>query len=129
MAEFILPFTEFFAHAQQAELAGIEPPPELIDVWIHVILALATFSQDRRRSRQLMRQAVVGLEQGLQTIIDARAREIQLEHVPALPLDLVSLMTWRLLHDVTGDFPNIYETYSSYLLSIVSFFTFSVYEG
>lgn len=117
----IMAFNEIFAHAQDSDRAKIQTPMVLVDAWMHLILALATCLTNAFRSQELMRKASAELKQGLEAMMDAILGPGTLhKHAVVLPLDLMYLMSMRLLRDVTSGLPDIGDTYWSHLLSIVS---------
>jgi hypothetical protein len=118
----ILSFNEIFAHVQESDRAKIQTPTDLVGTWMHIVLALATYSSDSARFLELIEKAGSELKQGLETMINAMSEttSMKLENTVVLPLDLVLLMSMRLLQDVTPGLPDISATYWSSLLLMVS---------
>ncbi|KXX81345.1 Magnesium transport protein CorA [Madurella mycetomatis] len=123
----VMSFNEIFVHAQQSDRAKITTPLTLIDAWMHLVLALATLPSDRMRSQELIWGASGLLKKGIEAMIDALPGQPVSKHSVVLPLELVSLMSMRVLKDVAPgmipdnlNVPDISETYSSSLSAVES---------
>lgn len=123
----LLSFNEIFVHAEQSDRAKITTPLSLIDAWMHLVLALITLPNDRIRSESLIWDAEMLLKRGLQEMIAALPGKSLSKSSIVLPLELVSLMSKRLLKGVAPGLgpetprpPDISATYSSSLSGIVS---------
>ncbi len=113
-------FSESFTNIEDSDRAQINPPSILTDAWVHLTLALATFSSNERRSLELIQKARSDIYTGMWTIIGARSDALQVRDLMVLPSDLVALMSMKLMKNVTPSLPDIGSTYGSYLDSIVS---------
>lgn len=116
----ILAFNEIFANIEELDRAQINTPPTLVDAWMHVILALATFSTDANRSLELAHKARSQIKTGMKEMISARSEPILLQNLAVLPFDLVALISMKLIKDITPALPDIHATYSSYASVLVS---------
>lgn len=117
----ILYFTETFVHAQHADRVQIHVPDQLIDGWLHLLLGLSYMSSDPERASSFLDfHAKPLISQGLNAIVKDMAKKPLFEKSIILPQELVSLMSMKLLTDVTPGLPNISQTYSAYLSAIVS---------
>lgn len=113
-------FNEIFANIEELDRAQINTPMTLVNAWMHVILALATFSTDAKRSLELAERARSEVNTGMKEIISARSEPLRLQNLAVLPFDLVALISMKLTRDVTPSLPDIYTTYSSYASVLVS---------
>ncbi|KAK3492602.1 uncharacterized protein B0T23DRAFT_146058 [Neurospora hispaniola] len=121
LAVMILYFTETFMHAQHSDRVQIRVPDQLIDGWLHLLLGLSYMSTDpERASTFLDLHAKPLISQGLNAIVKDMAKKPLLENSVVLPQELVSLISRKLLTDVTPGLPNISQTYSAYLSAIES---------
>lgn len=116
----ILAFNEIFANLEELDRAQINTPMTLVNAWIHVTLALATFTTDARRSLELAERARSEINMGMKEIISARSEPLRLQNLAVLPFDLVALLSMKLTKDITPSLPDIYTTYSSYASVLVS---------
>lgn len=93
-----------------------------------MVLGLVCLRTDRLRLQTLMEMGTdTLLREGMQDMLKSLSTKELSERSVVLPLELVSLMSMQLLKDITprppgsaARLPGIYETYSSYLDSIVS---------
>ncbi|KAK3950953.1 hypothetical protein QBC32DRAFT_216146 [Pseudoneurospora amorphoporcata] len=119
LAVMILYFTETFLHAQHADRVRIHVPDQLIDGWLHLLLGLSYMSTDPERASTFLDvHAKPLISQGLNAIVKDMAKKPLLEKSVVLPQEIVSLMSMKLLTDVTPGLPNISQTYSAYLSAI-----------
>lgn len=119
LAGMILYFTETFLHAQHADRVQIHVPDQLIDGWLHILLGLSSMSTDPLRALTFLDfHAKPLISQGLNAIVKDMAKKPLLEKSVVLPQELVSLMSMKLLTDITPGLPNISKTYSEYLSAI-----------
>ncbi|KAL2127170.1 hypothetical protein VTI74DRAFT_11210 [Chaetomium olivicolor] len=116
----ILWFNEISASVQPADRDQITTPLTLVNAWVHIILAFATFPTDLKRSLALAKKAKSQINRGIQQMIAARSEPLQLQNLVLLPFDIVSLISMKLAKDITPGLPNISETYGSYLNAIDS---------
>ncbi|GAB1316358.1 hypothetical protein MFIFM68171_06568 [Madurella fahalii] len=121
----VMSFNEIFVHAQQSDRAKITTPLTLIDAWIHLVLGLVTLPSDRIRSHELVCGASGLLKKGINTMIEALPGQPVSKSSVVLPLELVSLMSMRVLKDVAPgvipenpNAPDISATYSSCLSAV-----------
>ncbi|KAK3987253.1 hypothetical protein QBC44DRAFT_246283 [Cladorrhinum sp. PSN332] len=116
-------FNEVFVHADVKERAKIKTPSLLLDAWVHIVLGLVN-RRDEDRMYQLSSTAAgrSGLMyQGMTEMLRALSDQELYDRSMVLPLELVSLISMKLLNDITPGLPGgIRETYSSYLDSIES---------
>lgn len=116
----IFAFNEVFTNMKDSDLERVKAPMALVNAWIHVILSLATFPTDSRRSLELAERARLEINVVMKGVIAARSEPLGLQNLVVLPFDLVSLIGMKLSRDITPGLPDISATYGSYLNSIVS---------
>jgi hypothetical protein len=122
IASHIMAFNETIAKIDESDRAHIRTPSVLVDAWIHITLALATFPSNPNRSVELARRAGSDISTGTDEIIEGRSERLRLQSLVVLPFDLLSLIGRKLLRDVTPGLPDISSTYGSYLNMIVRSF-------
>ncbi|KAK4224169.1 magnesium transport protein cora [Podospora fimiseda] len=123
LTENLLTFNEIFIHADTKERGKITTPLSLMDAWMYILLGLVN-RKDEDRTYQLM-AITTGrsglLQQGMTEMLRALSTQDLYSRSIVLPLELVSLISFKLLKDITPGLPGgIRETYSSYLNSIES---------
>jgi len=100
-----------------------------MNVWMNMVLGLACLRTNTYRLETLVDMGTEQLlREGIREMLESLSSKELSERSVVLPLELVSLMSMQLLKDVTPSLPpgsaarlpGIYETYSSYLDSIVS---------
>ncbi len=116
----ITSFNEIFAHAQIRDRLRITVPDELIQAWIHLLMGLIYLPKDQFKSERLIDYAKSLLGKGINAIIMSLSEKSLLENSVVLPLEIVSLMSLKLLQDITQSHPDISKTYYSYLDAVVS---------
>ena len=119
LAQQIQSFSNIISHAQPLERACLTVPIQLIRAWIYLLLALAkatkkvTSNNHFDNARELIKEGMAEVMQNLPSE-DLLAREV------VLPMELVSLLSLKLLQDTTGTYPNLDTIYSEYLNALVS---------
>jgi len=111
----ILAFTECFSNIEESEQVHIKPPSVLIDAWVHMILALATFPSNQHRFMELAKRARSEINAGMKELVAARSQPLGVKDMMVLPCDLVALMAIKLMRNVAPTLPDIETTYGSYL--------------
>ncbi|KAB5551293.1 hypothetical protein GE09DRAFT_168424 [Coniochaeta sp. 2T2.1] len=114
LTQHIQSFANIISHAQPLERASLTVPIQLIRAWIYLLLALAkatkkaTSNNHFDNARELLKEGMAEVMQNLPSE-DLLAREV------VLPMELVSLLSLKLLQDTTGTYPNLDTIYSEYL--------------
>ncbi|KAK3317448.1 hypothetical protein B0T19DRAFT_434993 [Cercophora scortea] len=119
-ATIAMAFNEIFVHAQKSDRLKITVPVEIIDAWLHILLGLVNLPKDQDKAETLMDGANSLLNEGLSSIVKSVSKGSLLESSVVLPLELVSLMSLKLLGDSTLGLPDISETYSTCLAAVES---------
>lgn len=76
--------------------------------------------RDNYLGETILREARLLIGDGMNKMVKSSSTKTLLERSVVLPLEIVSLISLKLLQDVTRGLPDISETYSSYIESIVS---------
>ncbi|KAK4184374.1 hypothetical protein QBC35DRAFT_417078 [Podospora australis] len=113
-------FNEWFASAQPSDLTNIRTPGTLINGWMHILLGLVVLPVDEYRPEKLMAAAYLSCRAGLEEMIDSLSKTPLIDKSVVLPMELLSLISMKLLRDITPGLPNISDTYSSCLDTIES---------
>jgi hypothetical protein len=112
-------FTNILSHAQPLERAGITIPIQLIRAWVHLVMALVKASSNARSWHTHMDVAKALIKEGMGEVIQALPSEDLLAREVVLPMEVVSLLSLKLLRDSTGLYPNLDMIYSEYLNALV----------
>lgn len=114
-------FNQVFGSAKASDRLKTKVPDTLIQAWIHLLMGLIYATNDYVRE-QLFETARQLIEKGATVIIESLAKKKPslLDQSTVLPQELFSLISLRLLQDVTAGSPDIDRTYSTYLNSLVS---------
>jgi hypothetical protein len=113
-------FTNIISHAQPLERANITIPIQLIRAWIYLILALAKSTKKTITRNGHFDNAQDLIKEGMAEVMQALPSEDLLAREVVLPMEVVSLLSLKLLQDTTGTFPNLDTVYSEYLNALVS---------
>lgn len=119
LTQAIQSFKNILSHAEPLERAGIKVPDELIRAWMHLLMALIYSTQGAQAWRDHLEIVLSLIKTGMEGVIDGMTSDSLLDKVVVLPLEIVSLLSLKLLEDSTGTYPNIRATYSEYLDSLV----------
>lgn len=60
------------------------------------------------------------VNEGMRKVVQSITQKSLLESIVLVPMELASLISFQLLQDVRGSFPDICETYWEYLIALVS---------
>lgn len=119
LTQAIQSFKNILSHAQPLERASITVPDGLIRAWLHLLMAMIYSSQGAFAWTEHSEVARTLIKGGMAEVIEEMAGESLLKKVVILPMEVVSLVTLKLLQDSTGVYPNIGTTYSEYLDALV----------
>lgn len=119
LTQAIQSFRDILCHAQPLERANITVPDELIRAWLHLLMALIYSAQGAFSWNDHSEIARTLIKKGMEEVIEGMATESLLKRAVVLPLEIVSLVSLKLLEDATGAYPNIGATYSEYLDALV----------
>ncbi|KAH8905061.1 hypothetical protein BR93DRAFT_945996 [Coniochaeta sp. PMI_546] len=108
-------FTNIISHAQPLERASLTVPIQLNRAWIYLILALAKATRKSMVRNAHFDNAKDLIKEGMAEVMQALPSEDLLAREVVLPLEIVSLLSLKLLQDTTGTYPNLDTIYSEYL--------------
>lgn len=120
MAATMTSFAEIFRHAGQEDRARMRVPDEVVQSWIHLLMALVCSKSDFRKADGLLQDAQNLLEAGLAEMVMAMSGRTLLSEAVVLPMELVSLLSLQLMQNPNPGLPGATETYLSYLTAIAS---------
>jgi len=102
------------------EIGQIKVPDAFVKAWPHCLmyLVLLADSQFEEADHHLNKVGDL-IERGSLEIQQAAAKTPLEERETALPISILTLLTSRLLHDVTNGQPNIRDTYWEYFRMLV----------
>ena len=115
----ITSFKEMFRNANETDLSSITVGDGLVQSWICLVMGCIYLTPNPRKGSDLLEDAASLASEGLGEIVMAMSDRTLLGQAAVLPLELVSLMSLQLMRDATPGLPNITETYSSCILTIV----------
>lgn len=115
-------FNEIFTDVQKLDRAKIVVPELIVDSWIHLLMGLIYLSDYRTYDRgdRLLDIAQQLIHGGMAAMVRSLSNKSLLGNSVVLPLELLSLLSLKVLQDVTKDMPNITEIYSESLGEMVS---------
>jgi hypothetical protein len=91
-----------------------------IDAWLHLLMGLIYLPKVQSESERRMKGAKLLIDKGIKAIVESLPGKPLLEKSVVLPLEIVSLMSLKLLQDVTPPGSDIIKTYSDFLEKVVS---------
>lgn len=113
-------FAEIFRHAGPEERARTRVPDEVVQAWIHLLMALVCGGSDEHRAGGLMDDARDLLDAGLREMVMAMSDRTLLGRAVVLPMELVSLLSLQLMQNPNPGLPDAAETYLSCIKTIAS---------
>ncbi|KXX79338.1 hypothetical protein MMYC01_204552 [Madurella mycetomatis] len=116
-------FNEIFSQSGRPEQARIVVPKEIVEGWIHLLMALVYLPKDDDKSDKLFDDARTLISSGMATVIRSLSEKSSLDNSVFLPQELVSLFSLKLLQDSTLGMPDVSQCYSACLqeLSLMGF--------
>lgn len=126
LAVTIASFNETIGYSDGLSRLDIVIPDELKNAWLHLTMGLIFVPHDEVMSENLLIHAQLLIEEGIQGIVKSLSTKSLVEVAVILPVELLSLMGLKMLQDSTAGLPDITETYSTYLESVVSRFIANV---
>jgi hypothetical protein len=114
-------FTNIILHAQPLERANIKVPVQLLRAWIYILLALAKATKKTMARNAHFDIARDLLREGMAEVMMALPSEDLLSREVVLPMEIVSLLSLKLLRDTTGAYPNIDAVYSECFDALVCY--------
>ncbi|RYO78437.1 hypothetical protein DL766_001500 [Monosporascus sp. MC13-8B] len=108
-------FNEIFTQSGRHEQAKIAVPKEIVEGWIHLLMGLVYLPKDYDKSDPLVDDAKILIHSGMAAVVRSLSDKSLLDSSVILPLELLSLLSLKLLQDVTVGMPNISECYSACL--------------
>ncbi|OIW34428.1 hypothetical protein CONLIGDRAFT_566188 [Coniochaeta ligniaria NRRL 30616] len=108
-------FANIISHAQPLERASISVPIQLIRAWIYLLLALAKATKKTMIRNSHFDNAKDLIKEGMAEVVQALPSEDLLAREVVLPIEVVSLLSLKLLQDTTGPYPNLDTVYSEFL--------------
>jgi hypothetical protein len=95
-------------------------PDELKNAWLHLTMGLIFVPYDEVMSETLLIQAQLLIEESIDNIVKSLSTKSLTENAVILPLELFTLMGLKMLQDSPAGLPDVSQTYSAYLESVVS---------
>ncbi|KAI3318826.1 hypothetical protein HD806DRAFT_539853 [Xylariaceae sp. AK1471] len=109
------------SQVQLSDRAKVAIPDGLILAWIHTTMGLIYAMQDSQVWEEHLDKATGLVSAGLHEITNRLAGYGNLlGNAVILPMEIVSIVGFKLLQDATNGAPNISETYSEYLKAIAA---------
>ncbi|KAI0022440.1 hypothetical protein F4780DRAFT_777811 [Xylariomycetidae sp. FL0641] len=109
-------FQSIMSNAPTTARTRVAVPDSLVRAWLHLILALVQSTSNKETSDENhIYVADALIKKGLGEIMDNLPTGDLLRHFVVQPMDIVALLSEKLIRDSTGQYPNISDTYSEYL--------------
>jgi hypothetical protein len=116
----LLAFDDIFSDCGRLEQSRITVPKELVEGWIHLLMALVYLPIHEAKSDRLFDDANGLIQNGMAAVIRSLSDKSLLDSSVVLPQELLSLLSMKLLRDSTMGMPDITECYSACLEELVS---------
>lgn len=113
------PFRELLSHAQAAERKKIQLPAQLTRAWLHLLMCLVCYPKQERLFRRHMIIYVDLVEDGMGLVFQEISQGSLLANTVLMPTQLMSLVAFQLLQDITYLSPEINDIYLEYMSSLV----------
>ncbi|KAJ3579507.1 hypothetical protein NPX13_g1054 [Xylaria arbuscula] len=114
----ILLFQQVMSHAPDSNKARVEIPTKLLQAYIYLVLAIVQSSVDFNLHLAHMRTFFDLLQVGMRTMMKSFSTSSLLTYSSVQPTDVLSLISLKLLNDLTGPFSNINGIYSGWIKSL-----------
>ncbi|KAI2464473.1 hypothetical protein F4781DRAFT_70403 [Annulohypoxylon bovei var. microspora] len=108
-------FRGILSHAPAPVRTKVEMPNDLVRAWLHLVIALIQASQNEEAWNENIIVAEALIQRGMNDIMDQLPTPDLLSNSVIQPMELVALMSLKLLRDSTGTYSRIDDTYSDYL--------------
>ncbi|KAI8965869.1 hypothetical protein F5Y11DRAFT_258925 [Daldinia sp. FL1419] len=115
LTRLIQSFQDILSPAPTTIRAEVEIPDDLIRAWLHLVMALIQASQNDEAWNENIIVAEALIRRGMNDIMDELPTEDLLSSSVLQPMELVTLISLKLLQDSTGTWSSINDTYSEYL--------------
>lgn len=120
LAVTIMSFNETIGYSTDSSQLDIHVPDDLKNAWLHLTMGLIFVPLDEVMSETLLVQAQLLIEESIENIVKSLTTKSLIDNAVILPIELFTLMSLKLLQDSTAGLPDISQTYSAYLESVVS---------
>ncbi|KAI2782312.1 hypothetical protein F4815DRAFT_30049 [Daldinia loculata] len=108
-------FQDILSHAPASLRTKVDVPDSLVRAWLHLVIALIQASQNDEAWNENINVAEALIRRGMNDIMDELPTEDLLSSSVIQPMELVTLISLKLLQDSTGTYSSIDDTYSDYL--------------
>ncbi|KAI1142915.1 hypothetical protein F5Y05DRAFT_408368 [Hypoxylon sp. FL0543] len=108
-------FQDILSHAPASLRTKVEVPDDLVRAWLHLVVALVQASLNEEAWNENIAVAEALMRRGMDEIMDELPTDDLLSRSVVQPMDLVALVSLKLLQDSTGTYSSINGTYSDYL--------------
>ncbi|WQF77574.1 Putative Mg2+ transporter protein, CorA-like/Zinc transport protein ZntB [Colletotrichum destructivum] len=106
------------SHAEPTDRLDIDVPQDLIVAWLHLVMGLIYASHETHMWEDHLDVADRLVKGGMKQMMERLSSLSLLERSSVLPLELVSLISYRLLANTSGKYAGITDTYSEYLRAL-----------
>lgn len=114
-------FRDLCSQAPSINRLKIKLPEELPKAWLHLVMSLVLCSIDLMQLEDHMTACYELLEEGMRKVVCSLTNKSLLKYAVFVPFEVVSLINFQLLQDLTQAVPDISETYWQYLRLLASF--------
>ncbi|KAK7973707.1 hypothetical protein PG989_015555 [Apiospora arundinis] len=108
---FMLYFQGIFNHIPAEERRSVRIDDALVQAWMHLLMGLIMGSQDTRGWSEHLETCTSRFQSGTKDIISHLSTVDLLEHAVLQPLELVSLLSLKLIQDSTDGKTDLTESY------------------
>ncbi|KAK1970693.1 hypothetical protein LY78DRAFT_569497 [Colletotrichum sublineola] len=114
----VIAFKNILSHAEPTDRLEIDVPLDLIRAWLHLVMGLIYASHETNMWEDHLDVADSLVKSGMKHIMERLSNSNLLERSSVLPLEVVSLISYRLLENNSGKYAGITDTYSEYLRAL-----------
>ncbi|KAK9426001.1 hypothetical protein SUNI508_12708 [Seiridium unicorne] len=123
IARAVQSFQGILSHTPATDRVVIGVPDSLVCAWLHLVMALVQSSQDSVEWQENMEVADVLIMKGMGEVMENLSARDLIKDAVIQPIELVSLMSWKLFHDSIASGLTIGDTYSQYMKELENDFT------
>lgn len=111
-------FKNWMNVATSADRARVKVPNVLIQAWLHTLMGFIHSTQETHLWDKHVQVAESLIKAGMKEVVDGLSDQDLLGRAAVLPMELVSMISLKLIQDSTNTAPDIALTYSDYLDSL-----------
>lgn len=120
MAKIIGSFQGILSHTSAADRESISVPDSLICAWLHLLMGLVGCTQNSDDWLENLEVSEALIKKGMGEIMENLPTQDLLTKAVIQPIELLSLLSWKLFQDSLAVGVTLSDTYSQYLKELVN---------